>query len=76
MHLIRASEATDFDLPGVRFTALAAPSRGSAELCAWQLTVEPGLESPDAHHLDRDEVFLPGDVLPIPGTSMRLFRVE
>jgi mannose-6-phosphate isomerase-like protein (cupin superfamily) len=58
MNLIRAAEAAVFDLPGVSFTALAAPSRGSAELCAWRITVEPGLESPEAHTLDRDEVFL------------------
>jgi mannose-6-phosphate isomerase-like protein (cupin superfamily) len=58
MHLIRAAEAAVFDLPGVSFTALAAPSRGSGELCAWLITVEPGLESPEAHTLDRDEVFL------------------
>jgi mannose-6-phosphate isomerase-like protein (cupin superfamily) len=58
MHVIRATDAAVFDLPGVNFTALAAPSRGSAELCAWLITVEPGLESPEAHTLDRDEVFL------------------
>ena len=58
MHVIRATEAAVFDLPGISFTALAAPSRGSAELCAWLITVEPGLESPEAHTLDRDEVFL------------------
>ena len=57
MHVIRAAGAETFDLPGVTFTALAAPSRGSAELCAWLITVEPGLESPEAHSLDQDEVF-------------------
>ncbi|RNL81063.1 cupin domain-containing protein [Nocardioides marmorisolisilvae] len=58
MYVIRGAEAQVFDLPGITFTALAAPSRGSAELCAWLLTVEPGLESPEAHTLDHDEVFL------------------
>jgi mannose-6-phosphate isomerase-like protein (cupin superfamily) len=58
MHVIRGTEAAVFDLPGVTFTALAAPSRGSAELCAWLITVEAGLESAEAHTLDRDEVFL------------------
>lgn len=58
MHVIRSAEAPVFDLPGVSFTALAAPSRGSTELCAWLLDVEPGVESPEAHTLDRDEVFL------------------
>lgn len=32
--------------------------------------------SADERPSDADEVFAPGDVLPIPGTSMRLFRVE
>jgi mannose-6-phosphate isomerase-like protein (cupin superfamily) len=58
MHVIRADDAPVFDLPGITFTALAAPSRGSGGLCAWLLTVEPGLESPEPHTLDRDEVFL------------------
>jgi mannose-6-phosphate isomerase-like protein (cupin superfamily) len=58
MHVIHAADAQVFDLPGITFTALAAPSRGSDELCAWLLTVEPGLESPEPHTLDRDEVFL------------------
>jgi mannose-6-phosphate isomerase-like protein (cupin superfamily) len=58
MEIIRAAEAPTFDLPGVRFTALAAPSRGSAETCVWRVQVEPGLESGEAHTLDRDEVFV------------------
>lgn len=82
MHVIRVADAPTFDLPGVTFTALAAPSRGSAELCAWLITVEPGLDTPAAHHLDHDEVFLvvegqvrlapdgevagPGDVVVVP----------
>jgi uncharacterized RmlC-like cupin family protein len=58
MPIIRAADAPVFELPGVTFTGLAAPSRGSAELCAWRLTVSAGLESPDAHTLDHDEVFV------------------
>ena len=30
---IRATEALKFDLPGIEFTGLAAPSRGSGQLC-------------------------------------------
>lgn len=69
MHVIRAATAPTFDLPGVTFTALAAPSRGSAELCAWRISVEPGLESPEAHTIDRDEVFLvvSGEIRLAPG---------
>jgi len=55
---IHAHEAPSFDLPGLAFTGLASPTRGSAELCTWRLTVEPGFASPSAHVLDRDEVFV------------------
>jgi mannose-6-phosphate isomerase-like protein (cupin superfamily) len=57
MSIIRADQAPTFELPGVKFTAYAAPSRGSAELCTWQITVAPDQE-PTAHTLDRDETFL------------------
>lgn len=69
MHLIRACDAPVFDLPGITFTALAAPSRGSGQVCAWLLTVDAGLESPEAHTLDRDELFLvvEGEVRLAPG---------
>ena len=81
MSIIRADQAPTFELPGVRFTAYAAPSRGSAELCTWQITVAPDQE-PTSHTLDRDETFLvlegrlrvtpdgedlgPGDVVVVP----------
>ena len=58
MHVIRGDNAPTFDLPGIRFTALAAPSRGSAQLCAWLLTVDPGVQPGQPHSLDHDEVFL------------------
>jgi mannose-6-phosphate isomerase-like protein (cupin superfamily) len=53
-----AAEAPRFQLPGLEFTGLASPSRGSADLCTWRLTLEHGLTSPDAHTLDRDEIFM------------------
>jgi len=53
-----AEEAPRFQLPGLEFTGLASPSRGSADLCTWRLTLEPGLTSPEPHTLDRDEVFM------------------
>jgi mannose-6-phosphate isomerase-like protein (cupin superfamily) len=56
--VIRAGDAPTFQLPGIEFTGLASPSRGSAELCTWRLTLEPGLESPEPHTLDRDEIFM------------------
>ncbi|MGN6791932.1 MAG: cupin domain-containing protein [Streptosporangiaceae bacterium] len=58
MHIITADSAPRFDLPGVEFTGYAAPSRGCEDLCAWQITVAPGLVSDQAHTLDHDEVFL------------------
>ena len=58
MTTIHAPEAPRFDLPGLVFTGLASPSRGSSELCTWRLEIEPGFASPDAHTLDRDEIFM------------------
>src|SRR3712207_2406616 len=85
MTVIRAATAEQFALPGVRFTALAAPSRGSTDLCTWRITVAPGLDSAQPHSLDRDEVFMvtagalrltpggdvlgPGDALVVPAGS-------
>jgi mannose-6-phosphate isomerase-like protein (cupin superfamily) len=55
---IRADEAPRFRLPGLEFTGVASPSRGSADLCTWRLTLEPGLSSAEHHTLDRDEIFV------------------
>lgn len=58
MHVTRASDAETFELPGVRFTSLAAPRLGSEQICLWQLRVDAGLDTPQAHTIDRDEVFV------------------
>ncbi|MDX6265139.1 MAG: hypothetical protein QOH84_6827 [Kribbellaceae bacterium] len=58
MSIIRANEAPRFELPGVQFTGLAAPSRGSEGLCTWRLKVEAGPRDDAPHTLDRDEVFM------------------
>ena len=58
MSIIRLAEAPRFELPGIEFTGMAAPSRGSADLCTWRLTVAAGLESPEPHTIDQDEVFM------------------
>jgi mannose-6-phosphate isomerase-like protein (cupin superfamily) len=58
MTVIRDAEAPRFELPGVRFVGLASPSRGSADLCTWRITVDAGLVSPQSHSLDHDEVFM------------------
>jgi mannose-6-phosphate isomerase-like protein (cupin superfamily) len=53
-----AAEAPRFQLPGLEFTGLASPSRGSSGLCTWRLVVAPGFTSPQPHLLDRDEIFM------------------
>jgi mannose-6-phosphate isomerase-like protein (cupin superfamily) len=58
VHVITASEAPTFALEGVTFTGYAAPSRGSAGLCAWQIRVAGDLYSGSAHLIDQDEVFM------------------
>ena len=84
MSLIRETEAPRFSVPGVEFTAYAAPSRGSSEICTWQVEVAPGVESAP-HTLDSEEVFFvlagsvrltpdgedlhPGDVAVVPAGS-------
>lgn len=57
MSLIRAADAPQFDLPGVRFTGLAAPSRGSRENAAWRFTVEVGTRG-QPHRVTREEIFI------------------
>jgi mannose-6-phosphate isomerase-like protein (cupin superfamily) len=56
-NVIRGAQAPQFQLPGITFTGLAAPSRGSAGLCTWRIRVDAGLES-QPHRIDRDEVFM------------------
>ncbi|HEY0621212.1 MAG TPA: cupin domain-containing protein [Kribbella sp.] len=58
MRIIRAAEAPRFQLPGVEFTGLASPSRGSAGLCTWRLAVDAGHRGDEPHTVDRDEVFM------------------
>ena len=58
MSVIRAAQAPRFEIPGGRFEGLAAPSRGSAEVCTWRITVAPRFVSDQAHTLDRDEIFM------------------
>ena len=58
MTVIRDADAPRFQLPGVEFTGLAAPSRGSADICTWRLSVAPGRDEPEPHTLDQDEIFM------------------
>jgi mannose-6-phosphate isomerase-like protein (cupin superfamily) len=55
--LINAADAPVFTLPGIEFTGLAAPSRGSAESCVWFVSIAPetlGLP----HQLTREEIIV------------------
>jgi mannose-6-phosphate isomerase-like protein (cupin superfamily) len=70
MSIVRADQAPQFQLPGVTFTGLAAPSRGSSENCVWRVSVAPGTAG-TAHVLDREEIFvaLSGHALASVGTE-------
>ncbi|MBX3620170.1 MAG: cupin domain-containing protein [Rhizobacter sp.] len=57
MPFIAAADAPVFTLPGVTFTGLASPSRGSRETAAWRLSMAPGT-APHVHRLTREEIFI------------------
>jgi len=42
---------------GAVFRSYVAPSRGSHELCAWQVAVDPGVRG-QGHEISHEEVFL------------------
>src|ERR1700761_6106718 len=90
MPKIDNSSSPSFDLHGVTFTSVAAPSRGSSENGIWRARVAPG-EGP-LHHMTREEIIVavaglgqgrlgdetstlqPGDAFAIPAFTD--FRVE
>jgi quercetin dioxygenase-like cupin family protein len=55
--VIRPADATVHQVHGSTFSSFVAPSRGSAQVCAWQLTVPAGLRGV-AHRSTREEVLL------------------
>ncbi len=55
MPVVHAADAVIHDMHGSRFTSYAAPSRGSAELCAWRLDVAPGSQGV-THAVSREEI--------------------
>ncbi len=57
MTIFTASEATLFETHGSSFRSYVSPSRGSSQLCAWQLTVPADLRGV-AHRPTREEVLL------------------
>ena len=57
MPVVRPGEAAVFETHGSRFLSYVSPTRGSRELCAWRLSVPPGLRGV-AHRPSREEVLL------------------
>lgn len=57
MTVINAASAPRFQLPGILFTGLASPSRGSAENAVWHIRSEPGSDG-TVHQLTREEIFV------------------
>ena len=57
MPKIDNSQPTSFDIPGVRFTPVASPSRGSSETGIWRARLEPGQEGV-LHHMTREEIIV------------------
>ncbi|HET6551574.1 MAG TPA: cupin domain-containing protein [Solirubrobacter sp.] len=57
MPVIAHTDAPTFELEGVRFTGLAAPSRGARENCVWTIAIEPGAPGVP-HAVTREEVFV------------------
>ena len=57
MPVIHPADAVPFETHGSRFLSYVSPSRGSTQLCAWQLAVPAGLQGV-AHRPSREEVLL------------------
>lgn len=57
MPLIDNSTPQTFEIPGVCFSPVASPSRGSAENAMWRAVVEPN-RSGVRHHMTREEIIL------------------
>ena len=57
MHLIKASAAPVFEIPGLSVIGLAAPSRGAAETCVWRISIAPGTPA-TPHAIDREGIFV------------------
>ena len=57
MTIVHPSRTSTFDIPGVTFTGLAAPSRGSRESAVWHVRMSPGTP-PAPHRLTREEVIV------------------
>ncbi len=57
MPVIKQTTAPSFELPGLRVTGLASPSRGAKETSVWRLSIAPGTPGVE-HSVDREEIFV------------------
>ncbi len=57
MPVFRSADAVDHEVHGSTFSSYVAPARGSAQLCAWRLTLPADLHGV-AHRPSREEVLL------------------
>lgn len=57
MPIISAESAPTFDIPGVTFTGLAAPSRGALDTSVWRVVMQPGTPA-NLHRLSREEILV------------------
>jgi mannose-6-phosphate isomerase-like protein (cupin superfamily) len=57
MAIVSPHPASTFDIPGVTFTGLAAPSRGAQENAVWRLRMLPGTPA-NPHRMTREEVIV------------------
>ena len=75
MPKIDNSQPQSFDIPGVRFTPVASPSRGSSETAIWRCVVQPGSNG-RPHHVTREEIIVAvqGEGTVSVGTDAHLLR--
>ena len=57
MPIVLAKNAREFNLPNVKFSALASPLTGSTENSVWQICVAPKTP-PAIHQLTREEIIV------------------
>jgi quercetin dioxygenase-like cupin family protein len=60
MPSIDNSDAPSFEMAGVTFTGVAAPSRGTSETSIWRARIVPGTPGL-LHHMTREEIIIGTD---------------
>jgi mannose-6-phosphate isomerase-like protein (cupin superfamily) len=57
MPVIYSAKAKTYEMPGVKFTCLAAPQTGSTENSAWQFSLTPNSQG-TLHQVTREEIMI------------------